>query len=427
MRAATPLIALAALGCSQAPKGPADVGVVEARTLLEVALDARAQVPDPRFRVQLRVDIADAYGKAGVISAGHRELADALKEARALADPNDRGRMLARAAQVYLKLGDRAAALQVLEELRTPDDRAELLASTVTDVPAALAIPTPGDRDRALARLAREAAAAGDPDRAGQAAARIADGSVRAPVMGHICAALLRKGRPIDAKRMAGQLEGLARSEVEAVLALDAAKKDELRAANKWLDGIEDPVVRVRTLAQVGATRANGSGERRRSMAEALKTALDIRSAELRTSAIEALARVLVDGGDALGADTVMGTALAAPVRLEPGTTALSAAGARRVRAVVAQGYAAERDTISAVRIAGAIDDPVLAGDAWAAVARASLKAGLLESALASAARIIPDELRMPVVAEIVVAEGPPPGAELRAALTTALQARPGR
>lgn len=427
MRAVCTIALVALTACTQAPKGPADLGVVDARTLLEVALDARAQMTDPRFKVQLRVDIAEAYGKAGVISGGHRELAEASREARALADATDKSRMLVRIALVYLRLGDRAAALSVLEELKSPDDRAEVLAATAQDVTAALAITTPGDRDRALARLAREAAEAGDPDRAGQIAARMTDGSLTAPVMGEVCAALLRKGRAVDAKRMAGQLEGLARSEVEAVLALDAAHKNELRAANKWLEGIEDPVVRVRTLTKLAATRPNGSGERRRYVGEALKTALDVRSAPLRTSAIEAMAKVMVDGGDALGADTVMGTALAAPVRLEPNTTALDAAGARRVRAVVAQGYAAEKDTISAVRIANAIDDPVLAADAWSAVARASLKAGLLESALASAARILPDELRLPVVAEIAVAEGPPPTSELRAALTTALLARPAR
>lgn len=411
--------------CSRAPTAPPDAGTIDARTLLEVALDARSTLAEPRFRVQLRADIAAAMARGDVSTPLARaQLDEALTEARALTDAVDRDRVLSRIARVYLALGQRDPALQIAATVRGPDDRAELMAELVADVPSALALTVVPERDRALARLAREAITAGDLDQAGQIAARITDGSVSAPVLGALCGALMRT-RPVDAKRMVGQLEGLARSEAASVLALDAAKKGDLKQARRHADGIEDEVVRTRTLAQLGAAQPGGSYERKRWMGEALRTALDVRSTPLRTSAIEAMVRVMVQSGDPLGADTVMGTALAAPVRSDPTSSALDAAGARRVRALVAQGYAAEKDTVSAARVAGAIDDPVHAADAWAAIAVASSRAGLREAALAAAARIVPDELRMPVIAEIAVAPGPPPTPELRAALTSALARTP--
>ena len=426
--AALPAVALAALAasaCSRGGEGPIDVGVVDARTLLEVALDARSTLAAPHFRVQLRADLAEALARTGSTTRARVELRGALDEARALTDPGDRDRALGRVARVQLALGDKAEAQAVVAQIRSLEDRGALEADLVDTLPAALALTPVSERERALARLARAWARAGELDRAGAAAGRIEDGSLRGPVMGALCAAMLRAGRTVDAKRMIGTLDGLARSEAEAAQALEAARKGDQRSAHKWAEGIESEPVRARTWAQLATLSPGGSPERRRRSAEALTTALDVRSPDLRTAAVEAVVRVWADAGDALTADTVMGTALAAPVRSEPGRNALDAAGARRVRVVVATAYAAERDTVSAARVAAAIDDPVLSADAWAAIARASVRAGLPEAALAAASRIVPDELRLPVIADIAVAPGPPPTSGLRAALTTALTRTP--
>jgi len=412
------LCLLLAPACSSDVKSAAtDAANSDPKTLLEVAMANRSRL-EPRFRAQFRADLGAAHARAGNAAQAQMELEQALEEANALSDPGDRDRVMMRVAKATIVLGKKNEARAIAEKLGGIEQRGEILGELADDYAQANALPTAGDRDRALARLAIRDAANGEIDRAGSTVAKIGDPNLRPPVMYAITAAMLKEKRTVDANRLAGSLDGLAKSEAAAALVMDATIKGETKSAKRWIKLIDADLIRARTSAVQATLLPMGSSARKKAAEEATRVALDIGSNDLRQSSIEVVAQTFANNRDPAAAAAVLEAALAEPVRNQPGRFALDNDGARRVRTLVAQAWAATGAVDQASRQAQQIDDALLQAEAWASVARAAVAKGDHETALAAAARIIPDELRVPVVADIAVAPNP---AEITAALRQAM------
>lgn len=388
-------------------------------TLLEVALAARAKL-EPRFRAQFRADLGAAYARAQNAVQARVELGAALDETNLILDAGDRDRVLGRIGRGLGMIGDVAQARELAQKIGGQDERSELLAELVRAPNDVTQIPSKEERDRAYARLATADAVAGEIDRAGLLVQKITDENLQPPVMGAIITAMLQAGRAIDASRVMGQLAGLSKSEAIASMALWAAAKGDTKASNRHLRAIESDLIRARTLARAATLHPVGSAERKRLTAAALKVALELASADLRNGAVEAVARAFAENVDPVTAAAVLEAGLSEPVRNQPGIVALDARGARRVRTLVAESWAATGAVDQAARQAEQIDDSVQAADAWVAITRAAVARGNLDAALSAASRIVHDELRLPAAAEIAAA---PPAPELSGAQKTAMVA----
>jgi hypothetical protein len=408
--------------------------------------------------------------EAAAPDAGHRPLSlvRALEEEGAgLEDVRRRGEVHAALARAHLAAGDEAAAeaaltagLAAAESFDPPSERerAELgialawLAAGRLDRAVELArrVPPSTERDRVLTTLAvarvrsggAEAATAlveaiGDTEaraearaavgealgEAGQVAAArklaaAVDGAGRDRVLLAVLRAQLRQGQLREAEKTQTFLQaGLERSRGQAELALARLRRGQLGAAEREVGSVESGWIRARTFALM-ASRALGARSRRQ--AEAFDARVD-----------EELGR--------------LAPSLAAAAREDVAAVYLEAGRPDRVRAVAqgAEGEVTKRKILStlvvthaglgqleaAQRLLPEVEpDAVWGSEALAALARA--RAGRKEwaDALRLVTRIRLLELRLPALADVVVAHarsGEVPSALLDGLVRQALRPDP--
>jgi tetratricopeptide (TPR) repeat protein len=406
-RLAPAAIALLAACESRAPIAP-DVGFEDRRGLVATALDARDRIELPRFRTQLRAEIGHSFAKRKLSDEATRELEAALSEA-ALLDRLDRDRLRAQIALGFARNGAHDRALTIASTIETPEARSEALSGLVHDLAEAKRIESPIHRDRALLRLANEAANRGEMRKAWAFADACQDPSLNAQARVFVVRAAARTNDKKVAKKITTELSGVSKSEAYAELAFAAIDAKDRKTALRVLEMIEAEYVRAKASIVVAA---RSSADRSRLDRRAMQIAEDVRDPILRASTYEAIVRAWIDEGEPKKALEVLKKAegLDSQLRLR------ALAAARLIDA--GQLEAGEKEARQIAR------DPVWSPEAFTHLARAHAAAGRWPEALQAVRDIQSLEFRLPALADVLVIhdqDGKVPSPGLRGAVEQVL------
>jgi hypothetical protein len=392
------------LACARS-EAPPDAGPppADTRDMTTTLVDAKDRAT-PRFRAQLVGELARAHQAAGSATRARSLFELELTLVEAVTDATDRERLTIHAAETARALGDSTRATALAGTLARADARDEARARVDDDL-ATLARLPPAHGDAGLLRVARAWAAAGRFDAAGDALERVRDGALSAEGLGVLARARLAAGGERDVAGWTRTTEGVARSEVQAALALHYLRAHKLKQAEKATRSIESEVVRARALAEQAAHLPAASPEAMRRFAEARRLAELVRDPELQRAAYEALIVAHLDAAPDRAARLfdVLGK--------RDGEARLAS---RTAAALVARGLLDE-----AIALRPRFErDPLWCGEGLGAIAAAQAARGDHAAALATLAAIPQLEQRLPALARAAVAWGPPRDGAEREALT---------
>ena len=407
-------------GCrSREPASPPDAGP-DLRTLSDALAELAPRVADPRRRVQLLTDLADAHGAAGDRPGAIERLVRAEGLVGHAQPPDDKEDAAYRIGKSYVRIDELEPALKSARALVRTGSRTELTSAVAVGLARAgraqeaievvWAIENPRKRAEGRAAVGAALAESKRIKKATEIASDLETPKLRNQVLAAIAAAHARAGRLDEARQITRWMTaGIERSEAFAAAALGAYRAGQTDEALVLLDSIESAWIRARARYQMSrhAKRRKKAAVARRLRKKAVAEAEAISDAAIRSAAVEDLAARCARAGHVKIVKRMVS-------RVDDPKTKRKMLG----KLITAHANAGRLDAAKALLPEIAVD-AFASAEALESVAVALARAGRYSEALELATSIQTLELRSPALGRIAAAH-----AKAKGRMDEVLQAR---